>query len=188
MTIRRGEVAERLQTAARATDTEQAVRRQAVRDMRTKGKSTKAIASHLAVSVKTVLRDLRHLRQHPPSQAEEDSLAEMVSSHFSEIEEKARSIFDDHSHSANSRIQALEVFRKTQGDRVRYAKDAGFLSKQPGQLEVTHRHASLDWSPEMRERVAHALVEATLTTHLAEPTPEEECIDVDYTESQVESV
>ena len=76
----------------------------------------------------------------------------MVSSHFSEIEDKARSIFDDHNHSANSRIHALEVFRKTQGDRVRYAKEAGFLSRQPKHEEVTHKHASLDWSPEMRER------------------------------------
>lgn len=177
-----------LVAVTRGSSLDPSTRRRIVRDMRSKGYKREAIAKHLGVSGKTVARDVKYLQQDPPSADELDSLCQTISSHLGEIEDKARSIFNDNNQSANAQIQALEVFRKAQGDRIRYAKESGYFGERTKEVQVTHTHNTLDWSPEMRERVARALIEATLTTELLEPMPEAEYIDVEPASDHSKSV
>ncbi len=188
MAAQSSEPTKTLTPASQTRTFNQDARRRLVLDMKLKGHKQKAIAKHLGVSGKTVARDLKHLQQEPPDEDELDSLCQTITSHLAEIENRARRIFNDATQSANAQIQALEVFRKVQADRVRLGKEVGLLGERTKQIQVTHARSTLDWSPEMRERAARALIAVTLTTELQEPIPEVDCIDVEPALSSKDSV
>ena len=147
-----------------------------------------AIAKSLGVCKRTIGRDLHAVRSTPVKPEDEDGVWDVVTSHLAEVEEQARSIFTDPAKSPSAQIQALDVFRKTQGDRMRLAKEAGYFGQAPKRVEVAHSVSLERWTPEQRSRLADALIEATLTPQLPQPVPEEDYLDIQPTFSATENL
>jgi predicted transcriptional regulator len=171
--------------SARLTQYEIAERRKNVERLRLRGLSVTAIAKLLKVEVWTVSKDLKAVQEQNIKEVNDFDQSAAVAeamSRYREIEERAWAEYSS-ADSSRERLKALDLLRVTQGDKLKALADTGLIHKEPVQLEVKHTH-QLDWTPEMRDNVARALLYQGLTPQLAEPTLDEaEIIEVEAIET-----
>ena len=171
---------------ARSTEYELQERREQVQSLRIRGLSMRVIAKMLNVSPKTIERDLLAIRAQNESAVDASQQNQVVGEALARlraVEERAWSEYHS-SKKSHERLKALDLIRTLQNDQLKAFKDAGILSSGAEHtVEVTHTHR-LDWSEEMKEKVSRALLQQSLTPHLAEPVPESEVIDATYTETE----
>lgn len=163
----------------RLTNLEIEERREQVQKLRLRGISIRSIAKIVQVSPNTVQRDLAAIRSRNSTALEQFEQNEHVGealSRFEEVEERAWSEY----HAAkkpSEKLSALNLIRTVQNDKLKALIETGFIQKDTPKAVVEHTH-KIDWTPDMQDRIAEALLESTLNPQLEEPYPDAEIIDV----------
>jgi len=162
--------------SARLTQLELEERRDQVEKLRTRGLGVRNIAKLLNLNQETVMNDLRAVKEVNSKRITEfeknqhlgDSLAR-----FDQFRQEAWARY----HAAKEerhKLKALEVLVSIEKEQKSMLLDTGVIAKPKEEaptVEVKHT-LKLDWSPDMRSRVAEALLQQSLKSNLAEPTPE----------------
>jgi hypothetical protein len=162
-------------------------RRREVEKLRLRGFSVNAITKALAVSAKTVYRDLEHIRAMnlaEVSTTEKDEHLANALVRYREIEEQAWAEYAASEPGSASRLRALDLIRVTQGDKIKALRDTGYIRVEAQQVEVTVNHKLGEvWSQELQAEVANAMLSRALTPQLEEPLPESDIIDAEFSEN-----
>lgn len=161
-------------------------RRKRIFQLRLRGLSVTTIAKILNVSPSLVSSDLKKVRRENKGGIDGIDQNEFIGESlaiFDELQEKGWSEYQQlvgEKNCSNQRLKALDLIRTIQKDKVDVLTEVGLIGEEEAPLEVAHVHR-LEWTPEIQERVARALIEQSLTTVLPEPIPDEEAqIEQDY--------
>ena len=150
-------------------------RRKKILKLRLRGLSVTSIAKILNVSPSLVSNDLKKVRKENKTFVDKIDQNEFIGESlaiFDEVQERAWSEYQSSKAGTPQRLKALDLVRTVQKDKVDVLTDVGLIGEEDAPLEVEHVHR-LEWTPEIQERVARALIEQSLTTVLPEPIPDE---------------
>lgn len=173
-------------TQARITKYEQESRQEQICSLRLRGLTFVNIAKVLGISISTVQKDFKAIQKINAKRIDGLEQAEFIGeslAHYEEIEKKAWSEYHG-AKKTQEKIKALDLIRVIQGDKIKALKEVGLIrGAEVKQVDVTHHH-QLDWSVETQQRVAKAMLQASLTHQLAEPVAESEIIDVSVNDAE----
>lgn len=164
----------------RSTKYELAQRRKEVERLRLRGLGIAAIAKLMEMSQSAVSNDLEEIRRENAARFKEFDQRQYVADSVSHFETLQQSAWAEYykAETPQQRLKALDLVRSIENDKIKALRDTGIVQGgDEGPREVTHTHR-LDWSREMRENVARALLEQGLSAQLPEPIPEADVIDV----------
>lgn len=167
-------------TWLKATRWEIAERRMRCERLRMQGLGMEAIAKILKVSIATVSNDLKVVKDENKSRItkfERDSFVGEGIARFEELEKRAWMEYHA-TKDQRMRFRALDLIRNIQSDKFDALISCGVLQPDQKPQQIQHTHTlQLDWSEEMRAKVARTLLEQSLQTQLAEPTAEDHMIE-----------
>jgi hypothetical protein len=148
------------------TKYETAERRRQVMKLRLRGLGVPQIAQVLKVKERVVIDDLEVVQRQNAQNVDKFQQNQFV-------EERVWSEFAAMEAGTPGRLKALDMVRVLQNDRLKALLDTGIVKKDEA-VVVEHIHKLDDrWTPTVKATVAKALLEAGLTTQLAEPTPDD---------------
>jgi len=168
---------------ARLSKWEQFERRQQVAKLRMQGLQMAQIAKVMNLNIHTVSRDLDAVQSENKKVITDFDKQKYLGEGLARFEEIRQRTWSEYysTDEVRYKLKALDVLRAVQRDEFSALIDTGVIVKdpeKPQQVEHEHKHTlHLDWSPEMRERVAQALLQESLRTTLAEPTLEAGVVD-----------
>jgi hypothetical protein len=161
---------------ARLTAYEIQERRQHVGRLRTQGLGLVQIAKVLNLSEFTVERDLKAYQEDNArriSTFEKEKYLGQSMANFERIREEAWTRYYGAKEDRH-KLKALDVLLSIEKEQTSMLMETGIISKPKEEpAHVEHKHTlQLDWSETMKKRVAEALLQQSLHSTLAEPTPE----------------
>jgi hypothetical protein len=150
-------------------------RRQHIGKLRTQGLQVRQIAKILNLSDFTVEMDLHAVQKENAqlvSQFEKDKHLGDSLARYEHLRQEAWSRYYSAKEDRH-KLKALEVLLSIEKEQNGMLIDTGVIvTKEPPQ-QVEHKHTlQLDWSADMKNRVAEALLQQSLRSTLAEPTLE----------------
>jgi len=145
--------------------------------------SPSEIATKVGVDHSTITKDLAAIRDEQAGEAvkyDKDQHVVESAERLDMVDQCAWQTYLEAKPGSQTRIKALDLIRLTQNDRTKTLVDTGVIQKETHKVEVMHTH-QLEWDDDMRERVAKALIDQSLTTNLLEPTREKDDNIIDVT-------
>lgn len=155
----------------KSNDVELAERRESVQRLRLNGLNYKSISQVLGISVDTVARDLRSIAEENTKRLDNFNQNEEIAKALetlNEVERKAWESFISAPRNSNLRLKSLDLVRNVVSDKLKALQDCGLIKKEDKRVEISHKF-ELPWNDEVKEQVALALLNTTMTTRLAEP-------------------
>lgn len=160
----------------KSTEYEIMQRRKDVGRLRLCGYGFAEIAKRLNVSIGVIQKDMDALKEENIGRKTSFNPDEFIGAHESVLDEVSEHAWNDY-HAADPgsklRIQALDLIRTVQIDKLKVFEDIGLIVKAAQQVEHKIVH-ELPWTPEIRAAAADALLQSQLTPQLAEPTLDED--------------
>lgn len=164
-----------------------AERRLKVMRLRLSGLSYIAVGKSLGITVAVVRKDLKATAEKNQAKLDSFSQNEVIAEALSTLDEvhcRAWAEFAMSEEGSPHRLKVLDLIRNTTGDRLKALHDCGLIRKETQKVEVEHS-IKLDWSEEVQEKVARALLQTTMSSMLAEPELDtHDVIDVEPVESE----
>jgi len=160
---------------ARLNKYESAERRQQIARLRMQGLGVAQIGKILGVSSVTVSKELMVIGDENKRTVSSFDKQRYIGEGLARYEEIRQRAWAEYYSATEQRhkLKALDVLRSIQRDEFDALIQTGIVSPDPEPQQVEHKHVlHLDWSDEMKERVTQALLQQSLRSNLAEPTPE----------------
>lgn len=163
----------KLKRTRRSSEYEIICRRRKVQRYRLRGMSYAEIAKELNVSEFTIKRDMEAIQRENQTRVDKFQQDQFVGESlvtFDQLQEHAWEEFNAAEGGSKQRLQALDLVRSIQNDKLKALQETGMVHKAP--QEVHHTHTALPWSDDIKQQVIQTMLQSVLKPQLGMPTPD----------------
>jgi len=158
-------------------------RQRQVMQLRTRGYTYQNIANALGTSIATVQRDLEAVKSLGKSNFSEHDRDQFLTGLFSGYDDVIARCWELHSEGTpDEKLKALNLVRQTLNDQKKALIDTGVIKKEHQINQQVEIGLSNAWTPELKNEVIRAFMEAKLTKELEAPEPYMDDEEVQYIE------